>query len=178
MDQVSIGEIRLLSRELGALSVWDRERRDELLQALEFILQQEEAGQRGVDPALLVACSLETQVTFLKSGSCAVVMPTQYPVFIAGGLYVEGELISLCRSWGSGPFGISGGLRVGPEPFNNPLEIRGKAIPPGIPVAFDLWANLMNPRLALHEGILRVTLLGISLKESPSRAIPSLLDIT
>ena len=166
MDQVSLGEIRLLSRELGALSPWDRERRDELLQAIEFILEQEEAGQRAVDPSLLVATSMETKVSFSKSGHAHVELMPMLRTFVAGGLYVEGELISLCRSWGSGPFGVTEGIQVGHEHYNHPLEIRGQVVQMGHLVAFKLWANLMNPRLALNKGELQVTLLGISLKDS------------
>ncbi len=136
MDSVSRAEIRLIAAELAEVN--NPARRDELLQALEFILQQEEAGQSNTDPAHLFPYSITREIDCVAYPAIYHVDLVPQRTFVMGGLYLDGALASLSRPdkrWGCN---VHGHVSVGCEIMGQPLNLRGRICQTGLSIWFGV----------------------------------------
>ncbi len=170
MDQTSIGELRLLTKELsGIWGYYEQKRREEIMQAIDSIIEMEESNRHGITPDRLVSHSLNVAVRRGQPEDFSAMLEPSYD-FLIGGLYIEGELVSLAQN-SSGKriydpgFGVRLRLSVGSTIYKHPLEMRGQICKARQQICFMVWQDSEHPSARRGPQNILVSLVG-------SRIIP------
>lgn len=174
MDTVSMQEIRLIARKLASFRVGgeeDKERRNELLQSLEFILEQEEQQQH--DTSKLIPYSVESYGRFsLIPGDkprCDLnVSLVPHFTMVIRGLYINGEPALFGSHECDTPkhFALHG-LRLGNIMIEQPILLRGQIMQVGTPLHFELC----TPDTSFMGQCVDITLLGLRFEDREERRL-------